>query len=116
MDRKDLTRDLNDHELLLELFRMFQGFDERQRGFDERQRGFDERLTALERKVDERLYDTRTMWEAVQSQIADLRSDQQTEFRKLNSKFDKLAQFVFEVYADEKELERRLKELAPSAS
>jgi DNA repair ATPase RecN len=34
------------------------------------------RLTSLEQKVEERLYDTRPIWENVQAQIAELREEQ----------------------------------------
>lgn len=102
MASDDVTKNLTDHELLLQLLGMF--------------REFDARLHTLERKVDERLYDTRPMWEAVQTQIADLRSDQEKEFRKLHSKFDKLAQLVYEIYAEQREHDRRLNQLESTVS
>jgi len=109
MASDDVTKNLSDHELLLQLLGMF-------REFDARQRDFDARLQTLERKVDERLYDTRPMWEAVQTQIADLRSEQEKEFRKLHSKFDKLAQLVYEIYAEQREHDRRLNQLESPVS
>jgi len=116
MASDDVTKNLSDHELLLQLLGMFREFDARQRGFDARQQEFDARLQTLERKVDERLYDTRPMWEAVQTQIADLRSEQEKEFRKLHSKFDKLAQLVYEIYAEQREHDRRLNQLESPVS
>ncbi|HXF38227.1 MAG TPA: hypothetical protein VN687_00820 [Blastocatellia bacterium] len=116
MASDDVTKNLSDHELLLQLLEMFREFDARQREFDARQRDFDARLQTLERKVDERLYDTRPMWEAVQTQIADLRSEQEKEFRKLHSKFDKLAQLVYEIYAEQREQDRRLNQLETPVS
>jgi multidrug resistance efflux pump len=109
MASDDVTKNLSDHELLLQLLGMF-------REVDARQRDFDARLQTLERKVDERLYDTRPMWEAVQTQIADLRSEQEKEFRKLHSKFDKLAQLVYEIYAEQREHDRRLNQLESPVS
>ena len=101
MSSDDPTKNLDDHALLLHLVAMFNAFDARLRNFDTR-------LEALEKKVDERLYDTRPMWEAVQAQMAEFRGSTELEFRKLNSKFDKLALTVYDIYADQKELERRV--------
>ena len=42
-------------------------------------------LSALQMKVEERLYDTRPLWESVQSQISDLRSDIERGFRELRA-------------------------------
>lgn len=44
--------------------------------------GMSEQLSALQIKVDERLYDTRPLWESVQGQINDLRADMQLGFRE----------------------------------
>lgn len=44
--------------------------------------GMSEQLSALQIKVDERLYDTRPLWESVQSQIDDLRADLELGFRE----------------------------------
>ena len=91
-------------------------FEARLQNFDARLQGFDSRLEALERKVDERLYDTRPMWEAVQTQMAEFRGSTELEFRKLNSKFDKLALTVYDIYADQKEQDRRVSLLESRAS
>lgn len=109
MSTEDPTKNLDDHALLLQLVAMF-------REFDARQRQFDDRLKALEKKVDERLYDTRPMWEAVQLQITELRESTEKGFRKLDSKWEMLAREVRDLYADERELERRVGNLEPKLS
>lgn len=101
MSSDNLTHNLDDHALLLQLVTMF-------REFDGLQRGFDERLEALEEKVEERLYDTRPMWEAVRAQIIELREATEKGFRKLDSKWELLAREVRDLYADARELERRV--------
>jgi chromosome segregation ATPase len=44
--------------------------------------GLGAQLSALQAKVDERLYDTRPLWESVQGQINDLRFDTEQGFRE----------------------------------
>jgi DNA anti-recombination protein RmuC len=74
----DDTRNLNDHELLLQLMAMF-------REFDTRLREHDARLGHLEEVIEARLYDTRPIWEAVQQEITELRSDVQQQATELRS-------------------------------
>lgn len=134
MSSDDLTKSLDDHALLLQLVTLFREFDTRQREFGERLQSLDgrlqsleERLHSLETKVDERLYDTRPMWEAVQVQITEVREQitehinklgEETEkgFRKLGSKIELLANEVRDLYADERELERRVGSLESKVS
>jgi SMC interacting uncharacterized protein involved in chromosome segregation len=119
MSSDDFTRNLDDHELLVQLVTLV--------------RGLAERLQSLEDKVDERLYDTRPMWEAVQVQMNELRESVQVQmselrrdmatsdemakgFRKLDSKWEMLAREVRDLYADERELERRVGNLESKVS
>lgn len=115
MNSDDSTRNLDDHALLLQLVTLV--------------REVGDRLQSLEQKVDERLYDTRPMWEAVQVQIGELREqinelrDQMATgeemakgFRKLDSKWEMLAREVRDLYADERELERRVGNLESKVS
>lgn len=122
MSSDDLTHNLDDHTLLLELVTMFREFDGRQRAFGERLEALEEKLDALqekvealeekvealEEKVEEHLYDTRAIWESVRVQIMELREATEKGFRKLDSKWELLAREVRDLYADEKELERRV--------
>jgi len=115
MSNEDPTKDLDTRALLLQLRDQFERFDARQREFDARQREFDTRLSdlqsevsALSKKVDERLYDTRPMWEAVQSQVSELREEMEKGFRKLDSKGELLAREFRDLFAEYRELERRV--------
>ena len=92
-----------------------QQFDSRLQQFDGRLQDVSERLEGLETRVEERLFDTRPMWETVQNQIrelhiqiTELREETQKGFRKLDSKWELLAREVRDLYADERELERRV--------
>lgn len=123
MSSYNLTKNPDDHGLLLQLVTMFREFDSHQRelgeglqAFTERLQAVEEGLQALEKKVDERLYDTRPMWEAVQLQISELREETAKGFRKLDSKWEMLAREVRDLYADERELERRVGNLEPKLS
>jgi hypothetical protein len=106
MSGDDPTKNLDDHALLLELVGLFREFDARQGEFDARQREFDarqremaERLIALEQKVQQRLYDTRPMWEAVQSQIVDLRAEMEKGFRRQDHKVTMFSEKVADLCA-----------------
>ena len=133
----DDTRNLNDHELLLQLMAMF-------REFDARHREHDARLGKIEAVIETRLYDTRPIWEAVQHQIADLqqqitelRSDVQQQitelradvqqqitelrtevekgFRMVNRKVGLFGEQVAELYAYQRDMEDRIEKLEPKA-
>jgi hypothetical protein len=109
MSSDDPTKNLDDHTLLLELVALF-------REFDGRQREMAERLIALEQKVEQRLYDTRPMWEAVQSQIADLRAEMEKGFRRQDHKVTMFSEKVADLYAYQRDMEERLEKLEPKAS
>lgn len=62
------------------------------------------RLETLESKVDERLKDTRPIWEAVQTQIAEVESSLRSEIQGLRSEIEKGFRLVdrrMEYYAGE---------------
>lgn len=125
----DDTLSLNDHELLLQLTAMFREFDARQREFDTRQREFDARqrefdtllhqhdarLVNVEGTIASRLYDTRPIWEAVQSQINELRADVEKGFRKSDRKITLFYEQVAELYAYQRDIEERVEKLEPKA-
>lgn len=50
--------------------------------------GMSAQLSALQAKVDERLYDTRPLWESVQSQINDLSAEMETGFRQVRAEME----------------------------
>ncbi|HEX8649554.1 MAG TPA: hypothetical protein VF708_01845 [Pyrinomonadaceae bacterium] len=96
----------------------------------------DSRVQSLENRVEERLYDTRPIWEKVQADIAQLKEGQQhleegqqrveegqrrfddrlealrdemrTGFRNLKRQFSVLHETFLEVRADYKDLDKRL--------
>ena len=79
----------------------------------------EDRLGSLDTKVEERLKDTRPMWEAVQTQIAEVESSLRTEiqglraemengFRRLDRAFDHLAGDVTRLHGDHRVLEERV--------
>lgn len=61
----------------------------RQESFETRLASLDTRLESLETKVDERLKDTRPMWEAVQSQLTEVESSLHSEMRGLRAELEK---------------------------
>lgn len=74
-------------------------------------KGLDSRLTALESSVDERLKDTRPLWEGVQAQIAELREEVQTGFRRVAQRLDVVSVDINNVRADIHDHETRLTRL-----
>jgi uncharacterized coiled-coil DUF342 family protein len=91
--------------------------------------GLESRLQSLESKVEERLYDTRPIWEKVGADIAQLQEGQQrleegqqrlderlealrdetrTGWRNLKRQFSVLYETFIEVQADYKDLDKRL--------
>jgi uncharacterized protein involved in exopolysaccharide biosynthesis len=70
----DPTKDLPSNDALKSIFALIQGMSEQ--------------LSALQLKVDERLYDTRPLWENVQSQINDLRSETEQGFRQVRAEME----------------------------
>lgn len=83
------------------------------------------RVESLEKKVEERLYDTRPVWEKVQADISglqegqknmaarveELRDEVRTGFRNLKRQFSILNDTFLEVRADYKDLDHRVYKL-----
>ncbi|MFY9610906.1 MAG: hypothetical protein WAU45_20135 [Blastocatellia bacterium] len=67
----DPTQDLPNNEALKHLVSLVQGMGAQ--------------LSSLQVKVDERLYDTRPLWESVQGQINELRFDMKQGFREFRA-------------------------------
>ena len=78
--------------------------------------GIDSRLLSLEKKVDERLYDTRPLWEGVQTQLGELRADIEKGFRQLSRQLDVLAGSVVRLDANQRDLEARVSDVESKAS
>ena len=87
-------------------------------------------LSDLKQTVDERLYDTRPIWEKVQADIAQLqdgqkslsermealRDEMRTGFRNLKRQFSILNDTFLEVRADYKDLDKRVYQLESNES
>jgi chromosome segregation ATPase len=69
------------------------------------------RLQQLEATVEQRLYDTRPIWEGVQAQLGEIRGD----IRRLDHKIDLQNRTIGDLYADQKDLEHRVENLEPKS-
>lgn len=119
MSNDDPTKNLDNHELLLQLIGMFRSFEERLevrlQGFEERLREHDAKIESLEKTVEARLYDTRPMWEAVQLQIVELRADMEKGFRRSDRKAALFHEQVSDLYAYQRDMDERLEKLEPKS-
>lgn len=66
------------------------------------------RLETLEIKVDERMKETRPMWEALQAQLTELNASQEKGFRRFDHAMDQVAGNQTRLHADVVELESRV--------
>src|SRR5258708_28180545 len=66
------------------------------------------RLESLEIKVEERMKETRPMWEALQTQIAELSESQEKGFRRFDRAMDLVAGDLTRLHGDHVELESRV--------
>ena len=125
---KDLTQNLNGSledkvdRLIIAVQSMgsrLGGIEARLGDVEDRLGKVEDRLESLETKVEERLKDTRPIWEAVQTQIAEVESSLRTEIQGLRAEMEKgfrvmdrrLEHYygeVTKVYAYERELEDRV--------
>lgn len=119
MSDDDATKNLDNHELLLQLIGMFRSFEERLearlQSIEERLREHDTRLESLEKTVEARLYDTRPLWEAVQLQIVELRADMEKGFRRSDRKAALFHEQVSDLYAYQRDMDERLEKLEPKS-
>lgn len=140
MSDDDATKNLDNHELLLQLIGMFRSFEERLQSFEERVearlqrieerlqrvearlqsfeerlREHDARIESLEKTVEARLYDTRPLWEAVQLQIVELRAEMEKGFRRSDRKAALFHEQVSDLYAYQRDMDERLEKLESKA-
>jgi hypothetical protein len=66
------------------------------------------RLESLEIKVDERMKETRPMWEALQAQLTELNTSQDRGFRRFDHAMDQVTGNQTRLHADNVELESRV--------
>jgi hypothetical protein len=69
------------------------------------------RLSSLEQKVEERLYDTRPLWEGVQAQLTELKTEVEKGFRTVARRLDIISGDINQVRADLHDHESRLEGL-----
>ncbi len=70
--------------------------------------GLEARMESLEIKVDERMKETRPMWEALQAQLAELNESQEKGFRRFDHAMDVVSGNQIRLHADHVELESRV--------
>ncbi|HLG14947.1 MAG TPA: hypothetical protein VJH03_10660 [Blastocatellia bacterium] len=85
----DPTKKLADDNRLDELIALVRGMDARLRIVEAELQTVKAGLRTLDAKVDERLYDTRPLWEAVQTQMAELRADMERGLTDLRAEMEK---------------------------
>jgi chromosome segregation ATPase len=74
------------------------------------------RLESLEIKVDERLKETRPMWEAVQAQLAELSESQDKGFHRFDRVMDRLSGDMNRLHGEQVELESRVRKIGKRLS
>lgn len=85
---------------------------------EKQQAEFSARLESLETKVDQRLHDTRPIWENVQTQLSDLRresaefrSETSSGFRAVDRKIGALSKNLVDMTAEMQELREMVEKL-----
>ena len=94
--------------LLGSLATQLEGVDTRLGSVETRLGSVETRLENLEIKVDERLKETRPMWEAVQTQLAELGESQEKGFHRFDRVMDRLSGDINRLHGEQVELESRV--------
>ena len=122
---KDLTQKLNGslEDKVDWLISAVQSMDSRVESIDSRVESMDSRLGSLEAKVEERLKDTRPMWEAVQTQLAGLRESQdrlrgemEKGFRLIDRRLENQPVEYDRLYRYHRDLEERVEKIEKQLS
>jgi chromosome segregation ATPase len=122
---KDLTQKLNGslEDKVDRLISAVQSMDSRVESIDSRVESMDSRLGNLEAKVEERLKDTRPMWEAVQTQLAGLRESQdrlrgemEKGFRLIDRRLENQPVEYDRLYRYHRDLEERVERIEKQLS
>ncbi len=123
----DLTKKTPTTDRLDELITLVHGISNDVNELKTRIGTLEKRLDSLEQKVDERLHDTRPIWEAVQNQIAELRESVQSQitelrsemtknFQKIDRKFDVFYEDIIDLRYKHRELDSRVDKLEEKKS
>jgi predicted nuclease with TOPRIM domain len=119
---KDLTQKLNGslEDKVDRLITIVQSMDSR---LDSRLGGLEERLGNLEAKVEERLKDTRPIWEVVQTQLAEIRESQdrlrgemEKGFRLVDRRLESQPVEYDKLYRYHRDLEERVEKIEKQLS
>jgi len=78
---------------------------------DTRVSSLDTRVSSLEVKIDERLYDTRPMWEALNARLDRFETETRERFDRIEARLDKIEARLDRVEARLDQLEKEMKEL-----
>lgn len=96
----------------------FESMESRFESMDSRVESMDSRIGSLEAKVEERLKDTRPMWEAVQTQLAGLRESQdrlrgemEKGFRLIDRRLENQPVEYDRLYRYHRDLEERVEKI-----
>ena len=129
---KDLTQKLNGslEDKVDRLITIVQSMDtrlasvgDRLASLENRVAGVEARLTSLETKVDDRLKDTRPMWEVVQTQLAEfrqsqdrLRGEMEKGFRLVDRRLENQPVEYDRLYRYHRDLEERVEKIEKQLS
>ena len=113
---EDLTKKLpkTDSEKLSLILTIVQNLVTRVDKVEQHFNAFEERFNVLETKVEERLYDTRPIWQKVVTDIGQLQEGQnrlEGSVRQISYKLDVLNDTILTVQAKHKDLDVRVREL-----
>lgn len=73
----------------------------------------EEQVSALDQKVDQRLHETRPIWEGVLAELRDFRAQTETEIQGMRHRIETFVVELFEVRVRQRDLETRLQVLEP---
>ncbi|HYV04120.1 MAG TPA: hypothetical protein VFB82_06035 [Blastocatellia bacterium] len=71
----------------------------------------EEQVSALDQKVDQRLHETRPIWEGVLAELRDFRAQTETEVEGIRQRIDTFVVELFEVRVRQRDFETRLRVL-----
>jgi conjugal transfer/entry exclusion protein len=124
---EDLTQNLpgSQNDALAQILSAVQGLDARVQNMDAKVQSMDNRLGTLEQKVDERLLETRPIWEKVvadierlQTNVSQLHEGQEmlrgevnTGLRDINRKFSIFNDTLTQMQADYRDIYDRVRDL-----
>ena len=107
---KDLTQKLNGsiEDKIDRLIISVESMDSRLANVEARLANVETLLESLEIKVDERMKETRPMWEALQAQLTELNASQDKGFRRFDHAMDVVSGNQNRLHADQVDLESRV--------